>query len=115
MDMSFMSKFKVQGRDAGRVLNHVSANSVDGSAGTITYTQWLDELGKLQAELTVTKLADDDCFVVATDTSTRNVESNLGLSPINILRCRRKEGGKNRRETQQKKINRENKTSSQRT
>jgi hypothetical protein len=30
MDMSFMSKFLVQGRDAGRVLNHISANDVDG-------------------------------------------------------------------------------------
>ena len=78
MDMSFMSKFKVQGRDAGRVLNHVSANSVDGPAGTITYTQWLDELGKLQADLTVTKLADDDFFVVATDTAHRHVEAHLG-------------------------------------
>ena len=34
MDMSFMSKFLVQGRDAGRVLNHISANNVDGAAGT---------------------------------------------------------------------------------
>ena len=33
MDMSFMSKFLVQGRDAGRVLNHISANNVDGDAG----------------------------------------------------------------------------------
>ena len=78
MDMSFMSKFRVQGRDAGRVLQHVSANDVDGGAGTITYTQWLDELGKLQADLTITKLADDDFFVVATDTAHRHVEAHLG-------------------------------------
>jgi len=77
MDMSFMSKFKVHGRDAGRVLNHVSANSVDGATGTITYTQWLDELGKLQADLTVTKLADDEFFVVATDTAHRHVQAHL--------------------------------------
>ena len=43
MDMSFMSKFLVQGRDAGRVLNHISANNVDGEAGRITYTQWLND------------------------------------------------------------------------
>ena len=29
MDMSFMSKFRVQGRDAGTVLDRVSANAVD--------------------------------------------------------------------------------------
>ena len=59
MDMSFMSKFLVQGRDAGRVLNHISANDVDGEAGRITYTQWLNDKGTLEADLTVTKLGDE--------------------------------------------------------
>jgi 4-methylaminobutanoate oxidase (formaldehyde-forming) len=75
MDMSFMSKFLVQGRDAGRLLNYISANNVDGVAGIITYTQWLDEAGKLQADLTVTKLDDERYWVVATDTAHRHVET----------------------------------------
>ena len=75
MDMSFMSKFAVQGRDAGRVLNWISANEVDGAAGQITYTQWLNAGGTLEADLTVTKLADDDYFVVATDTMHRHVQT----------------------------------------
>jgi glycine cleavage system aminomethyltransferase T/glycine/D-amino acid oxidase-like deaminating enzyme len=75
MDMSFMAKFKVEGRDAGRLLDHISANSVDGAAGQITYTQWLDTHGKLQADLTVTKLADDKFWVVASDTAHRHVET----------------------------------------
>jgi 4-methylaminobutanoate oxidase (formaldehyde-forming) len=75
MDMSFMSKFLVQGRDAGRVLEHISANKVDGAPGVITYTQWLDEAGKLQADLTVTKLDDERFWVVATDTAHRHVET----------------------------------------
>ena len=33
MDMSFMAKFLVQGRDAGRCLNRISANDVDGAGG----------------------------------------------------------------------------------
>ena len=33
MDMSFMAKFLVQGRDAGALLNCISANDVDGDAG----------------------------------------------------------------------------------
>ena len=69
MDMSFMSKLRVTGADAGRVLDHVSAGAVDGEAERITYTQWLDDAGKLQADLTVTKLADDDFWVVASDTA----------------------------------------------
>lgn len=68
MDMSFMSKFLVEGRDAGRLLNWISANNVDGPAGQITYTQWLDEAGKLQGDLTVTKLDDERFWVVASDT-----------------------------------------------
>jgi glycine cleavage system aminomethyltransferase T/glycine/D-amino acid oxidase-like deaminating enzyme len=75
MDMSFMSKFLVQGRDAGSLLNWISANDVDGAAGLITYTQWLDDGGKLQADLTVTKLGDERYWVVATDTAHRHVES----------------------------------------
>src|SRR5262249_47140454 len=77
MDMSFMSKFLVVGRDAGRVLNHVSANDVDGATGTITYTQWLNEGGTIEADLTVTKLADDRYWVVASDTCHRHVETWL--------------------------------------
>jgi len=75
MDMSFMSKFWVQGRDAGRWLNFISANNVDGAPGVITYTQWLNEGGKLEADLTVTKVDDERYWVVASDTALRHVET----------------------------------------
>ena len=77
MDMSFMSKFKVQGRDAGKVLDLVSANSVNGPCGQLTYTQWLNDDGRLEADLTVTKLSDDEFLVVATDTAHRHVQTWL--------------------------------------
>ena len=73
MDMSFMAKFMVQGRDAGRALDYISANSVDGEAGRITYTQWLNAGGTLEADLTVTKLDDENFWVVASDTAQRHV------------------------------------------
>jgi glycine cleavage system aminomethyltransferase T/glycine/D-amino acid oxidase-like deaminating enzyme len=75
MDMSFMSKFLVLGRDAGRVLNRISANDVDGQPGTITYTQWLNERGLLEADLTVTKLDGERFLVVVTDTMHRHAET----------------------------------------
>jgi 4-methylaminobutanoate oxidase (formaldehyde-forming) len=75
MDMSFMAKFLVQGRDAGRELERISANQVAAEAGRITYTQWLNERGKLEADLTVTKLDDDEFFVVASDTAHRHAET----------------------------------------
>jgi 4-methylaminobutanoate oxidase (formaldehyde-forming) len=77
MDMSFMSKFLVQGRDAGKVLNYISANNVDGKANQITYTQWLNESGKLEADLTVTKLNNEKYLVVVTDTMHRHAETWL--------------------------------------
>lgn len=77
MDMSFMSKFLVQGRDAGRVLNWLSANEVDGPPGRITYTQWLNESGKIEADLTVTKLDDGQFMVVASDTAHGHVLARL--------------------------------------
>jgi 4-methylaminobutanoate oxidase (formaldehyde-forming) len=77
MDMSFMSKFRVEGRDAGRLLNRLSANDVDGPPGRITYTQWLNEGGTIEADLTVTKLDDERFWVVASDTAHRHVETHL--------------------------------------
>jgi glycine cleavage system aminomethyltransferase T/glycine/D-amino acid oxidase-like deaminating enzyme len=75
MDMSFMSKFLVQGRDAGRELERISANRVNGEPGVITYTQWLNERGTIEADLTVTKLDDDRFWVVASDSAHRHAET----------------------------------------
>jgi glycine cleavage system aminomethyltransferase T/glycine/D-amino acid oxidase-like deaminating enzyme len=77
MDMSFMAKFIVEGRDAAAVLERVSANRVDGPLGMITYTQWLNDAGRIEADLTVTKLADDRFWVVASDTTHRHALSWL--------------------------------------
>ncbi len=75
MDMAFMAKFLVEGPDAGALLEEISANRVDGDPGVITYTQWLNEAGLLEADLTVTKLDEGRFWVVASDTAHRHVES----------------------------------------
>ena len=92
IDMSFMSKFLVQGVDAGQVLNWLCTADVDGEPGTISYTQLLAPHGTLEADLTVTKLCNraplggggigrehgcNGYLVVATDTAHRRVESLL--------------------------------------
>ncbi|HJN50735.1 MAG: FAD-dependent oxidoreductase [Pseudomonadales bacterium] len=77
MDMSFMSKFLVQGNDVGAVLNYISANEVDANCNQISYTQWLNEDGRLEADLTVTKLEDEKFLVVVTDTMHRHAETWL--------------------------------------
>jgi 4-methylaminobutanoate oxidase (formaldehyde-forming) len=75
MDMSFMGKFLVQGRDAGAFLNYISANEVDKEAGKITYTQWLNEAGTLEADLTVIKLDEEKFMVVTSDVAHRHTET----------------------------------------
>lgn len=75
MDMTFMSKFLVVGPDASRALDYLSANHVDGECGQITYTQWLNPKGTLEADITVIKHSNDRCMVVATDTMHRHVET----------------------------------------
>jgi 4-methylaminobutanoate oxidase (formaldehyde-forming) len=72
MDMSFMGKFLVQGRDAGAHLDRLSANAVNGAAGRITYTQWLNEAGGIEADLTVIKLGEQRYMVVTSDTAHRH-------------------------------------------
>ena len=72
-DMAFMAKFEVTGPDAGALLDRLSANAVDGEPGRITYTQWLNERGTIEADVTVTKLAGDRFLVVASDTAHRHV------------------------------------------
>jgi 4-methylaminobutanoate oxidase (formaldehyde-forming) len=77
MDMSFMARFLVQGRDAGRVLNWISANDVDAESGRVTYTQWLNAGGTIEGDLTVTKLEDEKYLVVASDTAHRHTATWL--------------------------------------
>ncbi|WP_148236454.1 GcvT family protein [Intrasporangium calvum] len=77
MDLSFMAKFRVQGQGAGSLLDRLSAAAVNGDPGVITYTQWLNDDGRIEADLTVTKLDDDDFWVVASDTAHGHVRAWL--------------------------------------
>ncbi len=63
-DQSSFSKYRIQGPDAMKVLNHISANDVDVEPGRLVYTQWLNERAGIEADLTVTRLAADDFMVV---------------------------------------------------
>jgi 4-methylaminobutanoate oxidase (formaldehyde-forming) len=80
MDMSFMAKFAVSGPEAGAMLDYLSAGDVNGEPGWITYTQWLNDDGRIEADLTVSKLADDRFWVVASDTAHGHVRGMLERS-----------------------------------
>jgi 4-methylaminobutanoate oxidase (formaldehyde-forming) len=65
IDTSSFGKLLVQGRDAVRVLSRVSANDIDTAPGRIVYTQWLNPRGGIEADVTVTRLADDQFLVLS--------------------------------------------------
>ncbi|MBW2176359.1 MAG: FAD-dependent oxidoreductase [Deltaproteobacteria bacterium] len=64
-DLSSMAKFLVQGRDALKTLQYVCCNDVDVAVGKVVYTQMLNERGGIEADITVTRLAEDKFFIVS--------------------------------------------------
>ncbi|GAA1955462.1 FAD-dependent oxidoreductase [Nocardioides panacihumi] len=65
IDTSSFGKLLVQGRDAVQVLNRVSTNDIDGEVGRITYTQWLNGHAGIEADVTITRLSDDQFLVLS--------------------------------------------------
>ncbi len=63
-DQTSFAKFRLEGPDAERVLNQICANDVAVEPGKIVYTQWLNERGGIEADLTVTRLAEDAYLIV---------------------------------------------------
>ncbi|QGY79556.1 GcvT family protein [Sphingorhabdus lacus] len=63
-DQSSFAKFRLEGRDAMTVLNRVCANDVDVAPGRLVYTQWLNEKGGIEADLTVTRLSETAYLIV---------------------------------------------------
>ncbi len=63
-DQSSFVKFTVRGPDALDVLDTLSVADVDVPDGRAVYTQWCNERGGIEADLTVTRLGDDDFWVI---------------------------------------------------
>jgi 4-methylaminobutanoate oxidase (formaldehyde-forming) len=64
LDQTSFAKIQVEGPDAEALLQRVSANDVGGPVGRAVYTQWLNERGGIEADLTVTRLAETRFLVV---------------------------------------------------
>jgi len=64
-DQSSFSKYLVQGRDACKLLQRVSSADVDVAPGRMVYTHWLNERGGIEADLTVTRIAEDEFWVIS--------------------------------------------------
>jgi 4-methylaminobutanoate oxidase (formaldehyde-forming) len=69
-DQSSFSKYLVQGRDACKVLQRISSANVDVESGRMVYTHWLNDRGGIEADLTVTRLAEDKYWIVSGSSQT---------------------------------------------
>jgi glycine cleavage system T protein len=69
-DQSSFAKFAVSGPDALQLLDRLSANVIDVEPGRVVYTQWLNERGGIEADLTITRRGEHD-FLVVTAAATR--------------------------------------------
>ncbi|MCB1349856.1 MAG: GcvT family protein [Maritimibacter sp.] len=69
-DMSSFGKIRVEGRDAEAFLNHVSGADMSVPVGRIVYTQFLNDKGGIEADVTVTRLAET-AYLVVTPAATR--------------------------------------------
>lgn len=76
-DKTFMGKFLVQGADAEKVLNRLSANSVSIPIGRNIYTQWLNHQGGIVCDLTITRLGEQEYLLVTGDILQRATASWL--------------------------------------
>ncbi|MBI08335.1 MAG: FAD-dependent oxidoreductase [Rhodospirillaceae bacterium] len=63
-DQTSFAKFLVEGPASETVLQEVCAGDVDVPLGRAVYTQWLNPRGGIEADLTVTRLAEDKYIVV---------------------------------------------------
>ena len=82
-DQSSFAKFRLEGPDALAVINNVSANDMDVRPGRLVYTQWLNDRGGIEADLTVTRLSEDVFLVItAAETETRDFHWLKGHIPI---------------------------------
>ena len=74
-EQSSFSKLLVQGRDAVTALNRICSANVDVAVGRCVYTQFLNERGGIEADLTVTRLAADRFLVLTAAFTQTHVES----------------------------------------
>ncbi len=63
-DQASFAKWNVEGADALTVLNWISGNQVDAPIGKAVYTQWLNDRGGIEADLTITRMAENRFMVV---------------------------------------------------
>lgn len=69
-DMSSFGKIRIEGRDATKFLNFVAGGQYDVEIGKIVYSQFLNDAGGIEADVTITRLTES-AYLVVTPAATR--------------------------------------------
>jgi glycine cleavage system T protein len=69
-DMSSFGKIRVEGRDAEAFLNYVGGGDYSCPVGKIVYTQFLNNSGGIESDVTITRLSET-AYLVVTPAATR--------------------------------------------
>ncbi len=81
IDMTSFGKIEVSGPGALPLLERVADNRIDRPVGSVVYTQFLNDRGGIQADVTVTRLGDSRFRVV---TGAGTLDSDLGWLRLNL-------------------------------
>jgi sarcosine dehydrogenase len=65
IDQSSFNKFELEGPGALSFLNRIASNQMDRPPGSVVYTQLCNDRGGIEADITVTRIAEDRFFIVS--------------------------------------------------
>ncbi|MDI7860618.1 FAD-dependent oxidoreductase [Rhizobiaceae bacterium n13] len=63
-DQTSFAKFALKGRDAEAALTWIAANDIARPVGSLTYTQMLNDKGGIECDVTVSRVAEDEYYIV---------------------------------------------------
>jgi glycine cleavage system T protein len=72
LDQTSFGKFLVSGPDSTSFLDHICANHLPSQVGDIRVAQMLNEHGGIEADITVTRLEDEEYLVITAAATTRH-------------------------------------------
>jgi 4-methylaminobutanoate oxidase (formaldehyde-forming) len=78
-DETSFNKFEIRGPGALKFLNYVCANEMDVPVNTVVYTQCLNKRGGIEADVTITRLAEDRFFLITGTSFGQHDQSWLSL------------------------------------
>ena len=83
-DMSSFGKIRVEGRDAEAFLNYVGGGDYSCPVGKIVYTQFLNNSGGIESDVTVTRLSET-AYLVVTPAATRLADQTWMMRHVGDL------------------------------